>query len=101
MSYSEAMKYTTEVERGVEMEIYRREMEQQEYEELLENVREDMLSKLYLFKQKNKHRLNDTEWEDMEEYFEDYDYEENSDFDEILEEYYDYIVDRYSWIIYK
>ena len=32
MSYSDAMRYANEVERGVEMEIYRREMEQQEYE---------------------------------------------------------------------
>ena len=35
MSYSDAMRYANEVERGVEMEIYRREMEQQEYEEEL------------------------------------------------------------------
>ena len=30
MSYSEAMKYANEEEKGIEMEIYRREMEQQQ-----------------------------------------------------------------------
>ena len=36
MSYSDAMRYANEVERGVEMEIYRREMEELK-EEILDS----------------------------------------------------------------
>ena len=69
MSYSEAMKYANEEEKGIEMEIYRREMEQQQYED------------------------------EMEEYIEDYIVDENTTFDSVLEEYYDYITDKFSFLV--
>ena len=53
MSYSEAMKYDTEVEKGVEMEIYRREMEQQQYEEEMEELKEEILDSFHSFKERH------------------------------------------------
>ena len=99
MNYSEAMKYANEVERGVEMEIYRREMEQQQYEEDMEELREEILNSFHSFKERNFNKLNETEWDDMEEYTEDYIVDEDTTFDSILEEYYDYITDKFSFLV--
>ena len=99
MNYSEAMKYANEVERGVEMEIYRREMEQQQYEEEMEELREEILNSFHSFKERNFNKLNETEWDDMEEYIEDYIVDEDTTFDSILEEYYDYITDKFSFLV--
>ena len=99
MNYSEAMKYANEVERGVEMEIYRREMEQQQYEEEMEELREEILNSFHSFKERNFNKLNETEWDDMEEYTEDYIVDEDTTFDSILEEYYDYITDKFSFLV--
>ena len=99
MNYSEAMKYANEVERGVEMEIYRREMEQQQYEEEMEELREEILNSFHSFKERNFNKLNETEWDDMEEYTEDYIVDEDTTFDSILGEYYDYITDKFSFLV--
>ena len=56
MSYSDAMRYANEVERGVEMEIYRREMEQQQYEEEMEELKEEILDSFHSFKE--RHLIN-------------------------------------------
>lgn len=53
MSYSEAMKYANEEEKGIEMEIYRREMEQQQYEEEMEELKEEILDSFHSFKERN------------------------------------------------
>ena len=68
MSYSEALKYTSEVERGVEMEIYRREMEQQKYEEEMEELREEIMDSFHSFKERNYNKLSENEWDELEEY---------------------------------
>ena len=99
MSYSEGLKYASQVEAGIDRELREREREQQEYEEIIEDVREEILTSFYIFKKNFKYRLNDTEWDDMQEYFEDYQYEADTIFDEVLEEYYDYIVDKYDFLV--
>ena len=99
MSYSEAMKYANEVERGVEMEIYRREMEQQQYEEEMEELKDEILDSFHSFKERNYNRLSEGEWYDLEEYIEDYEVEEDTTFDSVLEQYYDYITDKYSILL--
>lgn len=99
MSYSEAMKYANEVERGVEMEIYRREMEQQQYEEEMEELKEEILDSFHSFKERNYNKLSESEWDGLEEYIEDYIVEEDSTFDNILEQYYDYITDKFSFLV--
>ena len=99
MSYSEAMRYATEVEKGVEMEIYRREMEQQQYEEEMEELKEEIMDSFHSFKEKNYNKLNESEWDELEEYIEDYIVEEDTTFDSVLEQYYDYITDKYSFLI--
>lgn len=93
------MKYANEVERGVGMEIYRREMEQQQYEEEMEELREEILNSFHLFKERNFNKLNETEWDDMEEYIEDYIVDEDTTFDNVIEEYYDYITDKFSFLV--
>ena len=99
MSYSEAMKYANEEEKGIEMEIYRREMEQQQYEEEMEELKEEILDSFHSFKERNYNKLNEIEWDDMEEYIEDYIVDENTTFDSVLEEYYDYITDKFSFLV--
>lgn len=99
MSYSEAMKYATEVEKGVEMEIYRREMEQQQYEEEMEELKEEIMDSFHSFKEKNYNKLNESEWDELEEYIEDYIVEEDTTFDNVLEQYYDYITDKFSFLV--
>ena len=99
MSYSEAMKYANEVERGVEMEIYRREMEQQQYEEEMEELKDEILDSFYSFKERHFNKLSEGEWYDLEEYIEDYAVEEDTTFDSVLEQYYEYITDKYSFLV--
>mgnify|MGYP003616002405 CR=1 FL=1 len=99
MSYSEAMRYATEVEKGVEMEIYRREMEQQQYEEEMEELKEEIMDSFHSFKEKNYNKLNESEWDELEEYIEDYIVEEDTTFDNVLEQYYDYITDKFSFLV--
>ena len=99
MSYSEALKYTSEVERGVEMEIYRREMEQQKYEEEMEELMEEIMDSFHSFKERNYNKLSENEWDELEEYIEDYIVEEDTTFDNVLEQYYDYITDKFSFLV--
>lgn len=99
MSYSEGLKYASQVEDGVDRELREIERKQQEYEEITEDVREEILESFYIFKKNFSYRLSDTEWDDMKEYFEDYEYDVDTIFDEVLEEYYDYITSRYSFLI--
>ena len=99
MSYSDAMRYANEVERGVEMEIYRREMEQQQYEEEMEELKEEILDSFHSFKERHFNKLNENEWDELEEYIEDYIVDENTTFDSVLEEYYDYITDKFSFLV--
>jgi len=99
MSYSDAMRYANEVERGVEMEIYRREMEQQEYEEEMDELREEILNSFYSFKERHFNKLNENEWDELEEYIEGYIVDEDTTFDSILEQYYDYITDKFSFLV--
>ena len=99
MSYSEAMKYANEEEKGIEMEIYRREMEQQQYEEEMEELKEEILDSFHSFKERHFNKLNENEWDDTEEYIEDYIVDEDTTFDSILEQYYDYITDKFSFLV--
>ena len=99
MSYSESLKYASQVEAGIDRELYKREKEYQEYEEMIEDIRESILTNFYFFKKRNSLRLSDTEWDDMQEYFEDYEYDEDTVFEWVLEDYYDYIVDKYSFLV--
>ena len=99
MSYSEALKYTSEVERGVEMEIYRREMEQQKYEEEMEELREEIMDSFHSFKERNYNKLSENEWDELEEYIEDYIVEEDTTIDNLLVQYYDYITDKFSFLV--
>ena len=80
-----------------------------EYDEIIEDVREEILESFSIFKKNFYSRLNDTEWSNMQEYFEDYEYDVDKYFedyeydvdtllDEVLEEYYDYITSRYSFL---
>ena len=91
MSYSEALKYSSEVERGVEMEIYRREMEQQEYEEEMEELKEEIIDSFHSFKERNYNKLSENEWDELEEYIEDYIVEEDTTFERVIEAYYECI----------
>ena len=93
------MKYVTEEEKGIEMEIYRREMEQQQYEEEMEELKEEILDSFHSFKERHFNKLNENEWDDTEEYIEDYIVDENTTFDSVLEEYYDYITDKFSFLV--
>ena len=70
MSYSEAMKYANEEENS-----------------------------FHSFKERHFNKLNENEWDDMEEYIEDYIVDENTTFDSVLEEYYDYITDKFSFLV--
>lgn len=99
MSYSEGLKYASQVEDGIDKELREIEIKQQEYEEIIEDVREEILTSFYIFKKNFSYRLNDTEWDGMQKYFEDYKYEVDTIFDEVLEDYYDYITSRYSFLI--
>ena len=99
MSYSDAMRYANEVERGVEMEIYRREMEQQQYEEEMEELKEEILDSSHSFKERHFNKLNENEWDELEEYIEDYIVDEDTTYDSILEQYYDYITDKFSFLV--
>ena len=99
MSYSEGLKYASQVEASIDRELYRKEVEQRKYEEMLEEIREEILESFYIFKKNFSYKLNDIEWNDMQEYFEEYEYEEDTIFDMVLEAYYDYITNRYSFLI--
>lgn len=99
MSYSEAMRYATEFEKGRDRELYRRELEQQKYEEDMEEMKEEIMDSFYSFKERNYNKLSESEWDEMEEYIEDYIVDEDSTFDNILEQYYDYITDKYSFLV--
>ena len=99
MSYSEAMRYATKFEKGRDRELYRRELEQQQYEEEMEELKEEILDSFHSFKERNYNKLSENEWDELEEYIEDYIVDEDTTFDEVLEEYYDYITSRYSFLI--
>ena len=99
MSYSEAMRYATEFEKGRDRELYRREMEQQQYEEELETLKEEILDSFHSFKERNYNKLSEGEWYDLEEYIEDYAVKEGTTFDNVLEQYYDYITDKFSFLV--
>ena len=99
MSYSESLRYASQVEDGIDRELREIERKQQEYEEIIEDVREEILESFSIFKKNFSSRLNDTEWSNMQEYFEDYEYEVDTVFDEVLEAYYDYIIDKYSFLV--
>ena len=98
MSYSEGLKYASQVEDGIDRELREIERKQQEYEEITEDVREEILESFSIFKKNFSSRLNDTEWDYMQEYFEDYEYDVNTIFEWVLEDYYDYIVDKYDFL---
>ena len=99
MSDSEGLRYASQVEASIDRELYRKEVEQRKYEEMLEEIREEILESFYIFKKNFSYKLNDIEWNDMQEYFEEYEYEEDTIFDMVLEAYYDYITNRYSFLI--
>ena len=65
-SYSEAMRYATEFEKGRDRELYRREMEQQQYEEELETLKEEILDSFHSFKERNYNKLSESEWDECE-----------------------------------
>ena len=99
MSYSEGLKYASQVEDSIDRELYRRELEQQQYEEEMEELKEEILDSFHSFKERNYNKLSENEWDELEEYIEDYIVDEDTTFDEVLEEYYDYITSRYSFLI--
>ena len=99
MSYSEAMRYATEFEKGRDRELYRREMEQQQYEKEIEELKEEILDSFHSFKERNYNKLSESEWDELEEYIEDYIVEEDTTFDSVLEQYYDYITDKFSFLV--
>ena len=90
MSYSEGLKYASQVEDSIDRELYRRELEQQQYEEEMEELKEEILDSFHSFKERNYNKLSENEWDELEEYIEDYIVDEDTTFDEVLEEYYDY-----------
>ena len=93
------MRYATEFEKGRDRELYRREMEQQQYEEELDTLKEEILDSFHSFKERNYNKLSEGEWYDLEEYIEDYAVKEGTTFDSVLEQYYDYITDKYSFLV--
>ena len=99
MSYSEGLKYASQVEDSIDRELYRRELEQQQYEEEMEELKEEILDSFHSFKERNYNKLSENEWDELEEYIEDYIVDEDTTFDEVLEEYYDYITSRYSFLV--
>lgn len=99
MSYSEAMRYATEFEKGRDRELYRRELEQQQYEEEMEELKEEIMDSFHSFKERNYNKLSESEWGELEEYIEDYIVDEDTTFDSVLEQYYDYITDKYSFLV--
>lgn len=99
MSYNEALKYASDVEKGIDRELYRRELEQQQYEEEMEELKEEILDSFHSFKERNYNKLSESEWDELEEYIEDYIVEEDTTFDSVLEQYYDYITDKFSFLV--
>ena len=99
MSYSEGLKYASQVEDSIDRELYRRELEQQQYEEEMEELKEEILDSFHSFKERNYNKLSENEWDELEEYIEDYIVDEDTTFDSILEQYYDYITDKYSFLV--
>ena len=74
-------------------------MEQQQYEEEMEELKDEILDSFHSFKERNYNKLSENEWDELEEYIEDYIVDEDTTFDEVLEEYYDYITSRYSFLV--
>ena len=72
-------------------------MEQQQYEEEMEELKEEILDSFHSFKERHFNKLNENEWDELEEYIEDYIVDEDTTFDSILEQYYDYITDKFSF----
>ena len=57
------------------------------------------MDSFHSFKERNYNKLSENEWDELEEYIEDYIVEEDTTFDNVLEQYYDYITDKFSFLV--
>ena len=58
---------------------------------LKEKIKEDILERFYLSKNKNYGRLIEEDWDDIEEYIKKFEIELDTTFERVIEAYYEYI----------
>ena len=94
--------YNSRVE--VEAESYRdkqfleEERLQNEYEETCERRGKELLQELKKHKIDNYHKLSEEEWEDLNDYFVDYQISPETNFTKILDDYIDEVVKKYDFL---
>ena len=85
MSYSESLKYASEVERGWGRRLYDLEMENAEYEEQCDYRYSQLCKELKSRKAELTEDFTELEYEALGEYLRDYDVTPDTDLQEVLE----------------
>lgn len=82
MSYSENLKYASEVERGWDRRLYDLDMENAEYEEQCDYRYKELYKEL---KSRKTELFTETEYKALGEYLRDYDVTPDTDLQEVIE----------------
>ncbi|WP_374122887.1 hypothetical protein [Leptotrichia hongkongensis] len=85
MSYSEALKYASEVERGWDRRLYDLDMENAEYEEQCDYRYKELYKELKSRKVELAEDFTEIEYEALGEYLRDYNITPNTELQEVIE----------------
>ena len=85
MSYSENLKYASEVERGWDRRLYDLDMEKAEYEEQCDYRYKELYKELKSRKTELTEDFTELEYEALGEYLRDYDITPDTDLQEVIE----------------
>lgn len=85
MSYSENLKYASEVERGWDRRLYDLDMENAEYEEQCDYRYKELYKELKSRKAELAEDFTEIEYEALGEYLRDYDVTPDTDLQEVVE----------------
>ena len=85
MSYSEALKYASEVERGWDRRLYDLDMENAEYEEQCDYRYKELYKELKSRKAELTEDFTELEYEALGEYLRDYNVTPNTELQEVIE----------------
>ena len=102
MKHISGENYNSRVE--VEAESYRdkqfleEERLQNEYEKACEGKGKELLQELKKYQIDNYHKLSEKEWNDLNDYFVDYQVRPETDFEKILDDYIDEVVRKYDFL---
>lgn len=85
MSFSEGLKYASEVERGWDRRLYDLDMEKAEYEEQCDYRYKELYKELKSRKAELTEDFTELEYEALGEYLRDYDVTPNTELQEVIE----------------